>query len=56
MGRIPYSGHQFRIRGYDGGPRWAAPLLGQHGDEVMRDILGMSEAEIREVRDSGGIG
>jgi crotonobetainyl-CoA:carnitine CoA-transferase CaiB-like acyl-CoA transferase len=56
MGRIPYSGHQFRIRGYDGGPRWAAPLLGQHGDEVMRDILGMSAEEIREVHDAGGIG
>ncbi|MHC4504657.1 MAG: CaiB/BaiF CoA transferase family protein [Planctomycetota bacterium] len=56
MGRIPYSGHQFRIRGYDSGPRWAAPLLGQHGDDVMRDILGMSEEEIREAHDSGGIG
>jgi benzylsuccinate CoA-transferase BbsF subunit len=56
MGRIPYSGHQFRIRGYDSGPRWAAPLLGQHSDEVMRDVLGMSEDEIREVREAGGIG
>ena len=28
MGRIPYAGHAFRIRGYDTGPRTAAPLLG----------------------------
>src|SRR5580765_4246893 len=42
MGLTPYSGHQFRIRGYDSGPRFAAPLLGEHNEIVMRDILGMS--------------
>jgi benzylsuccinate CoA-transferase BbsF subunit len=56
MGRIPYTGHQFRIRGYDSGPRSPAPLLGEHSEQVMRDLLGMSESEIRKARDAGAIG
>ena len=39
MGNIPYRGHQFRIRGYDGGHRSPVPVLGEH-NEVLRDILG----------------
>ena len=29
---------------------WPAPLLGQHTDYVLRDILGVDEAEIEELR------
>jgi len=46
MGRIPYAGHQFRIRGYDSGPRSPAPLLGEHLVEVLESILGMSDDEL----------
>ena len=49
MGTIPYPGHQFRISGYDSGPRSAAPVLGQHNEEVLRDLLGMTDEEIVEV-------
>ncbi len=55
MGNVPYSGHQFRIRGYDSGPRFPAPCLGQHNDVVMRDVLGMTEDEIVEVLVSGAL-
>jgi benzylsuccinate CoA-transferase BbsF subunit len=55
MGNIPYSGHQFRIRGYDSGPRFPAPLLGQHNEFVMREILHMTDDEIAEVLASGAI-
>jgi crotonobetainyl-CoA:carnitine CoA-transferase CaiB-like acyl-CoA transferase len=55
MGRIPYAGHQFRIRGYPSGPRSAAPTLGQHSFEVMRDLLGMSEDEIAQAFAAGAI-
>ena len=48
MGAIPYAGHQFRIRGYDSGPRGAAPLRGEHNDVVLREILGMTDAEISD--------
>jgi crotonobetainyl-CoA:carnitine CoA-transferase CaiB-like acyl-CoA transferase len=49
MGLIPYAGHQFRIRGYESGPRGPAPLLGEHSFQVMKEILGMSDDEITEV-------
>lgn len=55
MGNVPYSGHQFRIRGYDSGPRFPAPLLGQHNELVLRDILGMTDDEITEVLAAGAI-
>jgi formyl-CoA transferase len=32
-----------------------SPLLGEHTDEIMRDVLGFTEAEIAAARDSGAI-
>jgi crotonobetainyl-CoA:carnitine CoA-transferase CaiB-like acyl-CoA transferase len=55
MGNIPYSGHQFRITGYDSAPRFPAPLLGQHNEFIMREILSMTDEEITEAIASGGI-
>jgi len=55
MGNIPYSGHQFRIRGYESEPRFPAPLLGQHNELVLRDILGMTDEEITEALAAGAI-
>ena len=55
MGRIPHAGHQFRIPGYDNGPRFSAPLLGEHSLHVMRDVLAMSDAEIGEVYAAGAV-
>ena len=55
MGNIPYSGHQFRIRGYESGPRFPAPLLGEHNELVLREILGMTDDEITEVVAAGAI-
>ncbi|MFQ6028655.1 MAG: CaiB/BaiF CoA transferase family protein [Dehalococcoidia bacterium] len=55
MGNIPYTGHQFRIAGYDSGPRFPAPLLGEHNELVLREILGMTDDEIAEAIISGAI-
>ncbi len=55
MGNIPYSGHEFRIRGYDNGPRFPAPCLGQHNEHVMREILGMTDDEMAEVLAAGAV-
>ena len=33
--------------------RTPPPLLGQHTDEVLRDIVGMSEEEIRDLKSKG---
>ena len=48
-GLTPYAGHQYRIRGYDHGPRAAAPPLGEHTFEVLHDLLGMDVEEIAEL-------
>ncbi|MHC8509491.1 MAG: formyl-CoA transferase [Rhodospirillales bacterium] len=32
-----------------------APLLGEHTDEVLRDVLGLSDAEIAEAKDTGAV-
>ena len=55
MGRIPYAGHQYRISGYNNGPRGAAPMLGEHSFEVLSDLLGLSEEELSDAFASGAI-
>jgi formyl-CoA transferase len=32
-----------------------APLLGEHTDEILREVLGYSEKEIGEIKASGAI-
>ena len=56
MGNIPYTGHQFRIAGYDSGPRFAAPVMGQHNEMVLREVLGMSDEEVTEAIIGGALG
>jgi crotonobetainyl-CoA:carnitine CoA-transferase CaiB-like acyl-CoA transferase len=56
MGKIPYGGAQFRISGYNGGPRSPGPCLGEHSFDVMLGLLGMSDDEISELVTSGGLG
>ena len=48
MGTVPYAGHQLRIKGYDSGPRFPAPVLGQHNEQVLREVLGMTDDEVTE--------
>ena len=55
MGNVPYAGHQFRIRGYDSGPLLPAPCLGEHSDQVMREILGMTDEQMGEVLAAGAV-
>ena len=33
-----------------------APTVGQHTDEVLRDVLGYDDARVRELRASGALG
>jgi formyl-CoA transferase len=33
-----------------------SPLLGEHTDEVLREVLGLSEDEIQEAQASGAVG
>jgi crotonobetainyl-CoA:carnitine CoA-transferase CaiB-like acyl-CoA transferase len=56
MGRVPYSGHQFRISGYESGPRSPAPLLGGNSFEVLSETLGLDGDVIADLVASGAIG
>ena len=56
MGEIPYEGHQYSIVGYDNGPRFPAPCLGEHTYEVLTNILGLADDEAAEVLASGACG
>ncbi len=49
VGLVPYAGHQYQIRGYDHGPRFAAPMLGQHTMDVLTGLLVLSEDEVTEL-------
>jgi len=56
MGAVPYEGHQFRIAGYDSGPRFAAPCLGEHTWDVLTETLGLDEGAAAELLAAGGVG
>lgn len=56
MGRVPYGGHQFRISGYDHGPRGPAPLLGGDSFEVLTETLGFDVETVAEMMAEGAIG
>ena len=47
----PYEGHALRLDDTPGQLRWAAPTLGQHTATVLRELLGMPEAEIARLID-----
>ncbi len=55
MGHIPYAGHQYRISGYDNGPRAPAPTLGQHSFEILSEFLGLNDEQIAEAYASGAV-
>jgi crotonobetainyl-CoA:carnitine CoA-transferase CaiB-like acyl-CoA transferase len=55
MGCVPYSGHQFRISGYDHGPRSPAPLLGGDSFEVLTEALGMDADTVADLVAQGAI-
>ena len=55
MGPVPYSGHQFRISGYDHGPRGPAPLLGGDSFEILADELDFAGEQIADLIASGAI-
>jgi crotonobetainyl-CoA:carnitine CoA-transferase CaiB-like acyl-CoA transferase len=50
MGPSPYEGLEHRMSRTPGALRWPAPVLGQHSDELLREILGITPAEIEQLK------
>lgn len=55
-GKVKVVAPYFRMSETPGGVRSAAPLLGEHTDEVLREELGLADAEIEALRQAGAIG
>ncbi len=53
LGRMPATGRSVRFGGQAAEPMRAAPVLGQHTGEVLRELLGYDPARIEELRESG---
>jgi crotonobetainyl-CoA:carnitine CoA-transferase CaiB-like acyl-CoA transferase len=53
LGRVRLPNVPYRFSDVDCTPRRPAPLLGEHNREILRDLLGYSEAEIRRLEDEG---
>ncbi|MFI5960330.1 CaiB/BaiF CoA transferase family protein [Cryptosporangium sp. NPDC051539] len=53
MGTLDYNGPAYRFERTPSELTSAAPLLGEHTDEVMRDVLGLDDTEITRLREAG---
>ena len=56
MGLVPYEGHAYRIAGYEHGPRFPAPCLGEHTYQVLSEVLGLDDDAVAGVMGSGACG
>ena len=54
-GTITLVGNPVKMEGTEGAPMAPPPLLGQHTEEVLRDLLGYQAEAIEELRGSGVI-
>jgi formyl-CoA transferase len=52
LGTIKMQGVFPRLSATPGEVRWSGPALGQHNDEIYRGLLGVSEAELEDLRQS----
>ena len=55
-GKVQVVGVPVKLSETPGSIRAPAPLLGQHTDAVLREYLGMSEADLAALRQAGAIG
>jgi benzylsuccinate CoA-transferase BbsF subunit len=53
IGENVIDNYGFRLSATPGGVRAPAPLLGQHNDEVLGRLLGLSQADIGRLKETG---
>lgn len=56
VGRKPHPASPYRLDGERGPLNWPAPTVGEHNDQVLGGILGLSEAERQALAEAGVIG
>jgi succinate--hydroxymethylglutarate CoA-transferase len=56
LGDIPQLGHAQKLQGTPLEIRLAPPVLGEHTDEILREVAGYDSAQIDALRDRGIIG
>jgi crotonobetainyl-CoA:carnitine CoA-transferase CaiB-like acyl-CoA transferase len=50
------SGNPVKLSDVSEGPVRESPRLGQHTDTVLRELLGLGDAELAELRAAGAVG
>ena len=55
-GKVRMVGAPVRLSETPGSVRTPAPMLGEHTDEVLRDLLGLAADEIAGLRAAGALG
>jgi crotonobetainyl-CoA:carnitine CoA-transferase CaiB-like acyl-CoA transferase len=56
LGSLPVFGMPFRLTGRDRWNERPAPGMGEHNDEVLRGLLGLSDDELHALAAAGVIG
>ena len=54
-GPMPYTGPQFRLSETPSRMRWAAPMVGEHNELVLKEFLGLSDEEIGDLLAAGAL-
>ena len=55
IGKSVVVGPPWRFDGERHGAERPAPLLGQHNDFVLREVLGLSESEVERLEEAGAL-
>jgi crotonobetainyl-CoA:carnitine CoA-transferase CaiB-like acyl-CoA transferase len=56
LGKVRVAGPAARLSRTPAEVRTASPLLGQHTEEVIREVLGLDAAQIARLRAEGAFG
>jgi len=54
-GALRLAGSGFRLEHDGGGIDRPPPLLGEHTDEILRQVLGFTDHQVAEIHDSGAL-